>query len=81
MSGFYRGLDANVMRAMVLNGTKMGCYDQIKGMIVKSGLVPNGSYVCRVVFTSSVRTVIRFVNQFHVSLHMIITSLCCSTVR
>lgn len=42
ISGFYRGLEANVMRAMVLNGTKMACYDQIKGYIVKSGLVPAG---------------------------------------
>lgn len=41
-SGFYRGVQANVMRAMVLNGTKMACYDQIKGMIVQSGLFPSG---------------------------------------
>ena len=27
--GFYRGLEANILRAMVLNGTKMSCYDQI----------------------------------------------------
>lgn len=40
--GFYRGLEANVMRAMVLNGTKMACYDQIKYMIKKSGMVPDG---------------------------------------
>jgi hypothetical protein len=38
----YRGIEANVMRAMVLNGTKMSCYDQIKGMIVKSKVVPAG---------------------------------------
>ena len=30
IGGFYRGIEANVMRAMVLNGTKMSCYDQIK---------------------------------------------------
>lgn len=42
MGGFYRGLEANIMRAMVLNGTKMACYDQIKGMIVESGAVPAG---------------------------------------
>lgn len=40
--GFYRGLEANVARAMVLNGTKMGCYDQIQGMIKKSGVIPAG---------------------------------------
>ena len=37
VGGFYRGLQANVMRAMVLNGTKMGVYDQTKGIIVQSG--------------------------------------------
>lgn len=42
IGGFYRGLEANVMRAMVLNGTKMACYDQIKSMITESGLVPKG---------------------------------------
>lgn len=42
ISGFYRGIEANVMRAMVLNGTKMACYDQIKGMIVASGVIPSG---------------------------------------
>jgi hypothetical protein len=30
------------MRAMVLNGTKMSCYDQIKGYIKSSGAVPAG---------------------------------------
>ena len=42
MGGFYRGLEANIMRAMVLNGTKMACYDQIKGAITSSGAVPAG---------------------------------------
>jgi len=39
INGFYRGVQANVMRAIVLNGTKMACYDKFKGMIVdKTGL-------------------------------------------
>jgi hypothetical protein len=42
ISGFYRGLEANIMRACVLNGTKMACYDQIKTMIQKSKIVPSG---------------------------------------
>lgn len=42
IGGFYRGLEANIMRAMVLNGTKMACYDEIKQTIVKSGVVPSG---------------------------------------
>mmetsp|Transcript_13046 Transcript_13046/g.19196 ORF Transcript_13046/g.19196 Transcript_13046/m.19196 type:complete len:302 (-) Transcript_13046:262-1167(-) len=35
IGGFYRGIDSNVMRAMVLNGTKMACYDQAKGLVVQ----------------------------------------------
>ena len=34
VSGFYRGIDSNIARAMVLNGTKMACYDQSKGYVV-----------------------------------------------
>lgn len=39
IGGLYRGLQANIMRAMVLNGTKMACYDSIKGLVVSSGIV------------------------------------------
>ena len=35
IGGFYRGVSANIGRACVLNGTKMSCYDQIKGYTVK----------------------------------------------
>ena len=42
IKAFYRGIQANILRAMVLNGTKMGCYDQIKDMITVSKLVPPG---------------------------------------
>lgn len=33
IGGFYRGLGANIMRACVLNATKMGCYDISKGYV------------------------------------------------
>jgi len=33
IAGFYRGITANIMRACVLNGTKMACYDLIKGKV------------------------------------------------
>jgi hypothetical protein len=33
ISGFYRGIDSNIARAMVLNGTKMAVYDQAKGYV------------------------------------------------
>lgn len=35
VGGFYRGIDSNILRAMVLNGTKMACYDQTKGYVVQ----------------------------------------------
>jgi len=36
MSGFYRGVGANIMRACVLNATKMGVYDISKGYVAES---------------------------------------------
>lgn len=53
VKGFYRGIDANVMRAMVLNGTKMSCYDQIKSLIAQSGIVPAGTVSCADTSTST----------------------------
>lgn len=40
IGGFYRGIDSNVARAMVLNGTKMACYDQMKGIVVDTTGLP-----------------------------------------
>ena len=37
LGGFYKGLNANVMRACILNGTKMACYEQIKQQFVNNG--------------------------------------------
>jgi hypothetical protein len=45
MKGFYRGIDSNVARAMVLNGTKMSCYDQAKGIVVETTGLPKSSLV------------------------------------
>jgi hypothetical protein len=36
IAGFYRGVEANVMRACVLNATKMGCYDISKGYVMEA---------------------------------------------
>ena len=33
IAGFYRGVGVNIMRACVLNATKMGCYDIAKGKV------------------------------------------------
>ena len=33
IGGFYRGVEANILRAIVLNGTKMACYDISKGWV------------------------------------------------
>merc|ERR1712070_1144249 len=35
ISGFYRGVQANVMRACVLNASKMSTYDITKGKVVE----------------------------------------------
>lgn len=35
IGGFYRGVEVNIMRACVLNATKMGCYDVTKGYVVE----------------------------------------------
>jgi len=36
IAGFYRGVEVNVMRAIVLNGTKMSTYDVSKGYVSSS---------------------------------------------
>jgi hypothetical protein len=36
--GFYRGVQITVIRAMVINGTKLSSYDQIKTYLKKSGV-------------------------------------------
>jgi len=36
INGFYRGLQVNIMRACILNATKMGCYDMAKGYVADS---------------------------------------------
>lgn len=36
IGGFYRGIGANIMRACVLNATKMGVYDIAKGIVTSN---------------------------------------------
>jgi len=36
IGGFYRGLEVNIMRACILNATKMGVYDITKGFVSQS---------------------------------------------
>lgn len=36
LSGFYCGIEANIARACILNGTKMSCYDEIKSIVVSN---------------------------------------------
>jgi hypothetical protein len=43
IAGFYRGIDSNIGRAMVLNGTKMGVYDQSKGYVAAATGLPKNS--------------------------------------
>jgi hypothetical protein len=42
VGGFYKGIEANIMRAMILNATKMACYDTCKGICRKSLGVKEG---------------------------------------
>ncbi len=39
IKGLYKGLQANIMRAMMLNGTKMAVYDTMRQLIVKKNIV------------------------------------------
>jgi len=39
IKGLYKGLQANVMRACVLNGTKMGTYDQMKHLLYSKKII------------------------------------------
>ena len=43
--GLYRGFSVNFSRACVLNGTKLGCYDAIKQMIMSSGGLKDGVFL------------------------------------
>jgi hypothetical protein len=42
MKGFYKGIEANVIRASVLNATKMGCYDVCKTKVKDLGIAKEG---------------------------------------
>ena len=42
LKGFYKGIEANVSRACVLNATKMGCYDICKSKVKESGIAKEG---------------------------------------
>jgi hypothetical protein len=41
-AGFYKGLQANVARACILNATKMACYDQCKQIVKKTMGIKDG---------------------------------------
>ena len=47
LGGFYRGIDSNIARAMVLNGTKMACYDQIKETVTLQTGLAKSSLLCQ----------------------------------
>ena len=45
MKGFYKGIEANVIRATVLNATKMGCYDICKTKVKDLGIAKEGLWL------------------------------------
>jgi len=53
IGGFYRGIDSNIARAMVLNGTKMACYDQAKGVVVSTTGLPKSSLIVQFLSAAS----------------------------
>lgn len=53
LAGFYRGIDSNIARAMVLNGTKMACYDQAKGVVVSTTGLPKSSLIVQFLSAAS----------------------------
>ena len=53
VAGFYRGIDSNIMRAMVLNGTKMACYAQAKGVVVSTTGLPKSSLIVQFLSAAS----------------------------
>lgn len=42
IAGFYKGIEANIARAMILNATKMACYDQCKVFCKKNLGIKDG---------------------------------------
>ena len=75
LAGFYRGVEANILRAIVLNGTKMACYDVSKGLVTSktgwsrkdircqffSAIISGFAMTCTVAPFDNVRT--RLMNQ------------------
>jgi len=53
IGGFYRGIDSNIARAMVLNGTKMACYDQAKGIVVNATGLSKSSLITQFLSATS----------------------------
>lgn len=53
ISGFYRGIDSNIARAMVLNGTKMACYDTMKGVVVNTTGLDKSSLITQFLSAAS----------------------------
>jgi hypothetical protein len=53
IGGFYRGIDSNVARAMVLNGTKMACYDQAKGVVINATGLSKSSLIVQFLSATS----------------------------
>lgn len=51
IKGFYKGVGPTIIRAILLNSTKLATYDHIKHYLINSGLLSDG-YACH--FVSSV---------------------------
>mmetsp|Transcript_6718 Transcript_6718/g.5847 ORF Transcript_6718/g.5847 Transcript_6718/m.5847 type:complete len:176 (+) Transcript_6718:111-638(+) len=45
INGFYKGIQATIVRAMMLNATKLSTYDHIKHTLINTGMLEEG-YLC-----------------------------------
>ncbi len=84
--GFYRGLNATIIRAILLNATKLATYDHIKHSLINYKILDDGymchfvssvcAGVCIAIVTSPVDIVkTRLMNQPKGNIHLIITLL------
>lgn len=45
LGGFFRGLDANILRNAVMNGSELSAYDYLKGSLVEKYGLEEDSFV------------------------------------
>ncbi len=86
IKGFYKGIEATIIRAILLNATKLATYDHIKHTLINTKLMKDGNGchfvssvcagICIAVVTSPVDIIkTRIMNQPACKFHLIFTYL------